>query len=200
MFQERTEAKAVPPGCPTKPIVAVVDGGRLANKIWEYAAVWSVARLMGRAGYVPDTILTPLKKVFANLSLQNLEEIKHCDLDFSDQIKNRSLLPLESLQQKFDGQNILLQKWILLPQPILRLLSKAKEEFRFRPEILQDVEATVKRVGGEGRTRVGIHVRRTDFFNFLKLRFNTTLVGKKFYQVSIEVKNYNQNSFNIFIN
>lgn len=142
--------------------------------------------MMGRPGYVPDTILTPLKKVFTNLSLHSLEEIKHCELDLGDPIEKQSLLPLESLENNFSGQNVLLEKWILFPQPVLNLLDIAKEEFRFRPEILREVETTVKQVGGEGRTRVGIHVRRTDFFIYLQFGFNTNMAGEKYYKVSNE--------------
>jgi Glycosyl transferase family 11 len=165
--------------------VTVVDGGRLANKIWEYAAVWSVARLMGRPGYVPDTILTPLKEVFTNLSLHSLDEIKHCDLELGAEIRRSSLLPLETLKQEFKGQNMLLEKWILLPQSVLKFLNIAKDEFQFRPEILREVEATVKQVGGEGRTRIGIHVRRTDYFKYLQFGFHTNMADKKYYRVSI---------------
>jgi len=39
----------------------------------------------------------------------------------------------------------------------------SQEEFRFRPEILAEAEETIERVGGRGRVRIGIHVRRTDY-------------------------------------
>lgn len=176
--------------------MTVVDGGRLGNKIWEYAVVWSVAQLLERPGFVPKSIIESLNGIFANLSLPTLEEIKHCNLKLGHQVNKDRLLPLEKANETFKGQHMLLQQWILLPEPILRFRSRLKDELRFRPEILQDVEATVESVGGKGRTRVGIHVRRTDFAKYLKTSFKTSLVGEAFFHVSEKIikKTLNKNS------
>jgi hypothetical protein len=152
---------------------------RMCNQIWAYATVWSVARQLGRPGYVPHAIIKPLKKVFANLSLHSMEEIKHCKLDLGGPINLTDALSLDA----FKGRNILLKKWIFLPKLIWKNYNDTKEEMRFRPEILRDVEATVERVGGKNRTRVGIHVRRTDYAVYLPRQFNSPLVGENYFQV-----------------
>jgi hypothetical protein len=181
LFKKRTDfVKTLPPGCPTTPIVATqFDGGRLCNQIWAYAAVWSVARQLGRPGYAPDALITNLKTVFANLSLQGMDEIKHCKLDLGSPINRTGLRSLEA----FKGQNMLLQSWMFLPKLILKVYNNTKDEMRFRPDILRDVEATVERVGGKNRTRVGIHVRRTDFASYLSREFHSPLVGANYFQV-----------------
>lgn len=162
-------------------MVLLDEGGRLGNKIWAYAALWSLARLMGRAAYVPDSNLIPLKKVFANLSLHSLQEIKHCKLDLGAPLSHTNLLPLESIKQKFNGKNMLLRSWTFFPKLIMKYFNETKVELAFRPEILRDVEATVERVGGKNRTRVGIHVRRTDFI--FPQTVHSPLVGKSYFQV-----------------
>jgi len=185
-----------PPSCPTTPIVTVVDlGGRLGNKIWEYADVWGLSRMLGRQGYVPASLLTPLKKLFANLSLRSLEEIKHCNLSLGGLIYHRDLQPLEALEEKYKGKHMLLKSWIFLPKLLLKFVDDAQHEFRFRPEILQEVEATVERVGGKNRTRIGIHVRRTDYAGYLhKAQFNSPLVEPTYFQVNKYVKSIENTS------
>jgi galactoside 2-L-fucosyltransferase 1/2 len=189
LFQERTVEITVeitaPPSCPTTPIVTVVDlGGRLGNQVWEYADVWGLARMLGRPGYMPNSLLIPLQKVFANLSLRSLEEIKHCNLSLGGNIEHQGLQPLEALEQRYKGKNMQLKSWIFLPKLLLKYVDYAQHEFQFRPEILQDVKATVERVGGKNRTRIGIHVRRTDYVEYLLQRhFNSPLVERSYFQV-----------------
>lgn len=83
---------------------------------------------------------------------------------------------------------MLLRSFIFLPTLIFKFFNDTKDELRFRPEILRDVEETVERVGGKGRTRIGIHVRRTDYDNYLRRDFSAALVGKSYYQVYVVCK------------
>jgi hypothetical protein len=171
--------------CPTGPIVTVVDGGRFGNKIWMYAVVWSMAQLLDRPGFIPKSLLESLNGTFADLSLRSLEEIEHCNLTLGDQVNKQKLLPLDKVKETFQGQHMLLQQWILFPEPILQFRSRLKKELRFTPQILRDVEATVARIGGRGRTRVGIHVRRTNYAGYLnQAHFNSPLVQPSYFHVS----------------
>jgi len=179
--------------------VTVVDGGRLGNKIWMYAVVWSMAQLLDRPGFIPKSLLQSLNGIFADLNLRSLEEIEHCNLTLGDQVKKKQLLPLDNVKETFQGQHMLLQQWILFPEPILQFRSRLKKELRFTPQILRDVEATVASVGGKGRTRVGIHVRRTDFHKFLKANFNTSLVGEDFFKVIVVIINASKKIKKIYI-
>ena len=169
--------------CPSVPIVAALDGGRLGNKIWEYAAVWGLARLLGRPGYVPSSLLTSLSKVFANLSLPAVEEIQHCGVRLGEPVSKWDLRPIEDVADKFRGKNLLLEKWILLPEPVLLFKRQLRKEFRFQPAIVQQVEETIKKWHGQGKVLVGVHVRRTDFAQFLPKYFNASLVGEEYFKV-----------------
>jgi galactoside 2-L-fucosyltransferase 1/2 len=177
--------------------VTVADhGGRLGNQVWEYADVWGLSRMLGRPGYMPATLLRPLKAVFANLSLPSMEEIKHCNLSLGGLIYHKDLQPLEALEEKYKGKHMLLQSWIFLPKLLLKFVDDAQHEFRFRPEILQEVEATVERVGGKNRTRIGIHVRRTDYAGYLnQAHFNSPLVQPTYFQVITCTKHRKNVSF-----
>jgi len=165
--------------------VSVLDSGRLGNRIWEYAAVWSLALILDRPGYVNQTQLTDLGKLFANLSLRALEEIEHCDIQLSQPLKNEMVPSVDKLVEMVQGKNLQLAKYIFLPEPVLRLRKHLEKEFHFRPDLLHEVEETVERIGGQGRIRVGIHVRRTDYASVMPKVFKTSLVGEEFFKVMI---------------
>ncbi|XP_059469506.1 galactoside alpha-(1,2)-fucosyltransferase 1-like [Neocloeon triangulifer] len=169
--------------CPETPIVTIEDGGRLGNKIWEYAAVWSVARLMGRPGFVPRSLKTTLSRTFGNLSLPTLEEIGHCDLqlDYNKSISALGILPLTETRSRFQGRNMLLHRYEMFLEPALMYRDLLKLEFTFKPEIVRQVNETFAKIG-EGKTLVGVHVRRTDFKEFLPLYLKTTLVDDVFFK------------------
>lgn len=173
--------------CPSVPIVTVVDGGRLGNKIWEYAAVWGMARLLGRPGYVPRSLLASLGKVFANLSLPAIEEIQHCGVRLGKQASKWDLRPIQDVADKFRGKNLLLEQWILLPEPVLLFKRQIRKEFRFLPAIVRQVKDTIKKAHGQGKVLVGVHVRRTDFAQFLPKYFNTSLVGEEYFKVGFHL-------------
>ncbi|XP_059468995.1 galactoside 2-alpha-L-fucosyltransferase SEC1-like [Neocloeon triangulifer] len=173
--------------CPKIPIVTIEDGGRLGNKIWEYAAVWSVARLMGRPGFVPRSLKTTLSRTFGNLSLPTLEEIGHCDLqlNYNKSISALSILPLTETRSRFQGRNMLLHRYEMFLEPALMYRDLLKLEFSFKPEIVRQVKETFAKFG-EGKTLVGVHVRRTDFKEFLPVYLKTTLVNDDFYKNAMQ--------------
>jgi len=70
---------------------------------------------------------------------------------------------------------------------ILCLKEQWRNEFRVRSDLQQQVEDTVRRVGGAGRVRVGVHVRRTDYKSYLRSKFNTTLVGPQYFKVRFKL-------------
>jgi hypothetical protein len=171
--------------CPDGPIVTIIDGGRLANKIWMYAAVWSISLILDRPGYVPYAILESASKIYANLSLRPLEEIEHCDLlDLGEPVKKYDFLPLDKARDKFEDRSVLIEKWALFPEPILRYKDLLHEEFRLLPELKLSVDETVANVGGRGKIKIGVHVRRTDFIPYLATHFSASAVGPYYYKVS----------------
>jgi len=166
--------------------VSGVDGGRLGNKVWEYAAVWALSRHLGRPGFVPQTLLTSLNKIFANLTLRAIEDIGHCGVQLGEPVKKWRLLALDKLKHRFRGRSLLLQPYILLPHPVRLFRGSLHEEFWIRPDLQREVDATIEAVGGRGRVLVGVHVRRTDFAQFLPKYFNTGLLADgAFYKVKI---------------
>ncbi|KAF4526899.1 hypothetical protein B566_EDAN014521 [Ephemera danica] len=179
--QQTTQLRVQQLPCPQGLVVTVQDGGRLGNKLFEYAAVWSLARLLNRTAYVPSAILAYLGHVFVNLSVPALESVSHCHLDLGPPLKRYQLTPLSKLKQRYRDRNILLHKWIVLPEPVLRVRRHLRDELQFYPRILSQVAETFRGFGRENVTYVGVHVRRTDFATFLPREFHTNLVTAKYF-------------------
>jgi len=107
--------------------VTVGDEGRLGNKMWEYSSVWTMSRILERPGYVPKTLLDALSEVFANLSLPNLDSIKHCNLQLGGPVAPKELQSAAELRNIYQGKNIRLRNNMQLPIltfPFLRILNK----------------------------------------------------------------------------
>ncbi|XP_059490857.1 galactoside 2-alpha-L-fucosyltransferase SEC1-like [Neocloeon triangulifer] len=169
--------------CPDVPIVTVEHGGRLGNKIWEYAAVWCLSRLMGRPGFVPISLLSTLSTVFNDLSLPAIEEIEHCGLELDRKpVTLQQLMPLTELIHRYRGRNLLLPKYIVFLEPIFLYRDLLRDELSFKTEILRQVQETIDQVGGSRKTLVGVHVRRTDFKEFLPRAFNSSLADEDYYK------------------
>jgi galactoside 2-L-fucosyltransferase 1/2 len=171
--------------CPKGPIVAAEDGGRLGNKAWEYAAVWSLSKLLNRPGYVPSSMLNYLSHIFQNLTLKTLDSISHCNLNFTKPLKRYQLTPLQTLPHKYGDQNLLLHKWMLLPEPVIKYRDQLRKEFKFLPILLKLVQNTYNNIKLNNKykniTYIGVHVRRTDFKTWLPLKYNTNLINAKYF-------------------
>lgn len=176
--------------CPSTNVVTVEDGGRLGNKIFEYAAVWGMGKMFNLEPYVPRSLLEFLRQVFENLSVPPLEIPNYCNVTFGPPIKRWLLYPVKYIRKKYPD-NILLHKWIVFPEAVLPYMHELKNEFRFHQKYLDAVTETFKRIEDErrvNRTRrseklqfVGVHVRRTDFKAWLPRVYNRTLVGAEYF-------------------
>jgi hypothetical protein len=153
--------------------------------VWEYAAVWGLSKMLGRPGYVPLSMLTSLGELFLNLSLPALEDIAHCELDLGSPVNRWSLRPIDTIAEKYKEKHILLQPYSLLPEPVIRFKSSIHEEFKMRPGVMREVQSTLKKLNAEGKVLIGVHVRRTDFAQFLPKYFNTSLVGEQYFKVRL---------------
>lgn len=78
LWSTTTDTRTLPPAdlqlrC-LSGVVTVQPGGRLANRILEYASAWSLARLYGFRVAVPTDILRSVGAVYADLSATALED------------------------------------------------------------------------------------------------------------------------------
>lgn len=171
--------------CPKVPILVAQDGGRFGNQIWEYAAVWGLAQMLDRPGYAQRSMLTTMGKLFSNLSLSPIEDIAHCSIKLGRSVNRWSLRPIKKVAKKFRKKNLLLEQWTLLPEPVLLYKDRIHAEFQYHPQLLQQVHETVSNVNGQGKVLIGVHVRRTDFAQFLPKYFKASIVGDRFFKVRI---------------
>ncbi|XP_067002475.1 galactoside 2-alpha-L-fucosyltransferase SEC1-like [Anabrus simplex] len=150
--------------CPKDGIVTVSQGGRLGNQMWEYASVWAVARRTGLEPYVPRCIRKVLDEVFDDLSIPPLGYVAHCLAKWDSVIKTPEYWT-------YTNQSILLPKFAVLPDLVLSWADDIRHEFRFKRRLTETSQKVLKTAGQLLNTTntvyVGIHVRRTDYRNYL---------------------------------
>jgi galactoside 2-L-fucosyltransferase 1/2 len=143
--------------------------------------VWSIAKLLNRTAFVPATMLRYLGHIFVNLTIPALETVEHCDLNLGTPLKRYQLKPFSSVPTWYRKRHILLHKWIILLEPVLKLIQNLRKEFHFQPYILKHVAETFNSFKRDNVTYVGVHVRRTDFATFLPKEYHVNLVNPKYF-------------------
>ncbi|KAK7873961.1 hypothetical protein R5R35_012970 [Gryllus longicercus] len=157
--------------CPRDGIVTVSQGGRLGNQMWEYASVWAVARRTGLEPYVPRCIRRVLDEVFEDLSVPPLGYVAHCPANWAGVIKAPEYWA-------YTNQSILLPKFAVLPELVLSWADDIRLEFKFKRKLAETSQRVLQMAAGRvangsgadaaaPATFVGIHVRRTDYQNYL---------------------------------
>lgn len=173
--------------CPKKPIVTVRQLGRLGNQMWEYISVWAVAKVTGHEPYIPGCLIQALENIFQNLTIPPLSCIANCTLEtypVEGKVDNLTLL---------DG-NIMLQNYVQLPGYVVPLLNDVKQIFQFKEYIVKESQRLLQKAsdGVKNVVYVGVHVRRTDYSEYLKRKYNASLVKSEFF---LRQMNYFRNKY-----
>jgi galactoside 2-L-fucosyltransferase 1/2 len=162
--------------CPEQPIVTVRQLGRLGNQMWEYISVWAVAKVTGHEPYIPGCLLQSLEEVFQNLTIPPLSCVADCTLEtypVEGKVDNLTLL----------NGNILLKDYVQLPEYVVPLLNDVKQIFQFKEHIVKESQRLLQKAsnGTKNVVYVGVHVRRTDYREYLKRKYNASLVKSEFF-------------------
>ncbi|KAG8234626.1 hypothetical protein J437_LFUL014202 [Ladona fulva] len=203
-----TATTHLPPRCRLEGVVTVQDGGRLGNKLWEYAAVWALGHALNMRPLVPSKLSNYLKRFFQDLSVGNLEDVlpRGCPTEpeaFGEPMKRWRLFPLETLKRRLNastGGNLVLHRWIIVPEPVIALRGDPlKKEFRFHRRFVEEAQQTLRSVADEIQwkrrkqnctmanfTFVGVHVRRTDFAQWLPRVYNKSLATATYFRRAMD--------------
>ncbi|XP_015119134.1 galactoside 2-alpha-L-fucosyltransferase 2 isoform X2 [Diachasma alloeum] len=172
--------------CPKYGIVSAVQGGRLGNQIWEYASVWATARRTGLEPFMPRCILKTLQQYFDNLSIPPLSYIGRCTLDIGQVVNSLT-------QWNSTEQNIIIPRHAAYWSLILMWLDDVRREFTLKPSLkkyaemrLADVATTFNK---STPTFVGIHVRRTDYVDYLWQKLKVRPAPVRYYLSAMEYFN-----------
>ncbi|XP_018316424.1 galactoside 2-alpha-L-fucosyltransferase 3 [Mycetomoellerius zeteki] len=164
--------------CPKYGIVSAMQGGRLGNQIWEYASVWATARRTGLEPFMPRCILKTLEEHFENLSIPPLSYIGRCTLDVGQVVNSLS-------QWNSTEQNIIIPRHAAYWSLILVWLDDVRREFTFKPSLRIYAEKVLKRVAEKfnlsSPTYVSVHVRRTDYVDYLWQKLKTRPAPVSYY-------------------
>uniref|UniRef100_A0A6P7FBU9 L-Fucosyltransferase n=1 Tax=Diabrotica virgifera virgifera TaxID=50390 RepID=A0A6P7FBU9_DIAVI len=186
--------KPLKPGkCPENGIITVEQGGRLGNQIWEYTAVFALARETGLDPYIPRCIKLKLDSVFDKLSVPTLDEIGHClvQRDFYVMTPEQSNIDYFLEAWNFTNQSVILPKYIMQPSLLLNWGQDIIHEFSIKKSLVEKsqkiLHAAVKYVKTPVGTFIGVHVRRTDYISYVKRKYNSSTVDKSFFQSAMQL-------------
>lgn len=148
--------------CP-EAIVTVHQLGKLGNQIWEYALLFAVAKEIELDPYVPRCIYDELHQLFELLTIPSLEHIQHCNFDHRTFVNTIDLWKSKSL-------SLLLPQYSQSPITVIPWLKELREEFQFKKELIHRSNQVLKKANPllNYTVFVGVHVRRTNYFDHLK--------------------------------
>lgn len=179
--------------CLPRGAATVRSGGRLGNLIMEFASLWTAARLYNLTAFVPSKLRDRLSEVFEPLGLPETYEFlasSGCPedaLELSDQRlfkMDLETMPLDRVlaQAKQMRLPIVFEVCVILPETIIPLAAEVRRHFRYRPRLrtyaenkLRSLRRTVLKADPKVKEVVfaGVHVRRTDYADQLKLLYNS---------------------------
>ncbi|XP_015600955.1 galactoside 2-alpha-L-fucosyltransferase 3 [Cephus cinctus] len=169
--------------CPKYGIVSVVQGGKLGNQIWEYASVWATARRTGLEPFMPRCILKTLEEHFENLSIPPLSYIGRCTLDIGQVVNSLG-------QWNSTEQNIIIPRHAAYWSLILVWPDDVRREFTFKANLRSYANTLLKEVARRFNltepTFVSIHVRRTDYVDYLWQKFKVHPAPVSYYLAAMD--------------
>ena len=178
--------------CPPGRFITINNGGRLGNRLCQYASLWALQLddVRFRPAWMLPDMRSALSSLFSGLSLPTLSEacvkrsrnmwkVSYHHIDRADLgPKDRPLLLLDN------------------PCDLLRFDKHREAMFReltfrndMREEAQQRLREHTKALCMDPRdcTYVAVHVRRTDYAKQVQLMYNGTLVGETYLARALEV-------------
>ncbi|KAJ8679586.1 hypothetical protein QAD02_015373 [Eretmocerus hayati] len=170
--------KHKPISCPKYGIISVMQGGRLGNQIWEYASVWATARRTGLEPYMPRCILKTLEIYFENLSIPPLSNIGQCIIDIGQTVNSLA-------EWNSTDQNIIIPRYAAYWSLIVAWLDDLRQEFTLKKNLRNYAKRVLQTATMQYNlsepTYVSIHIRRTDYLDYLWKKFKVRPAPTKYY-------------------
>ncbi|XP_049862154.1 galactoside alpha-(1,2)-fucosyltransferase 2-like [Schistocerca gregaria] len=171
-------------------VVTAQPGGRLGNLLMEYACSAILANRHHLRLAMPARILEPLSAIFHNLSAEPLGRVLQqppcegnlTEEEFLDDPKHQ-LLTWGSVEKTLSHLRskhlpLIFKRYMILPEYLAPSFEFLGQEFRFRPELqsvasekLHKIRLETASATGTSYTQVctvGVHVRRTDYKEFMQ--------------------------------
>ncbi|XP_067013902.2 galactoside alpha-(1,2)-fucosyltransferase 2 isoform X1 [Anabrus simplex] len=199
--------------CVPDATVTVQSGGRLGNLIMEYASTWSVAKIYNLTAFVPLDILHRLQDVFQPLSIPSirlfLKKSTSCPpgkiwgktaKEIVGTMKKIDMkqAPLHSIVEMARNRHklIVLELCVIMVETIVPLAQELREEFKYKSKLQEAAQKSLRQFrdklmkgnknSDEQVIFVGVHVRRTDYKDQIKLLYNATEeAGVVYYQRAV---------------
>lgn len=174
-------------------VLTLLPGGRWANVVMEYGALYGVIK--DHEGFqikpvLNDEMKTNLSEVFPNLSIPSFSEMGCSDKDLpfvtTEQVK------AGFLKEEWEDPIISLPKYWLRDKYLIPVIDDLKQnDFQFNPKIVYYVQEGLRSVKEDFLKShpelddvifVGLHVRRTDYARYIKKHNGKAVTENYFYK------------------
>ena len=171
--------------------------GRLGNQMGEYASLYAHARRLGVKAVITEDMASFLAPIFPNISIPSEKNFPSCDF-LGEYISKTDIAQVQTRDELFAKSitgNLVINMFPMeVPffHPYRRELLDS--EFAISPPLLERVQHFLHRVkrakypdlASERLLYVGVHVRRTDYKEFLRKNWGGHAVSKLFFTRAME--------------
>ncbi|XP_043197689.1 galactoside alpha-(1,2)-fucosyltransferase 2-like [Amphibalanus amphitrite] len=176
--EQRLERSAAPACPPSECLISAAKGGRLGNIMFEYATLLAASHILQRPVWLLAEMKDILEKYFEPLSTPALPrgcEYNWTEISIDALIKNAS---------KDDEQSYLIGGYPTSVHLFHPIRDRVLREFTFRPELPLSADRRLaelaRQVNMTSPTFIGVHVRRTDYAQWLPKMVEGRLVDRDF--------------------
>lgn len=173
--------------------------GRLGNQMGEYASLYAHARRLGVKAVIPEEMARFLEPIFPNISIPSEKGLPECQ--FSGVYISKTDIALinseeELFSKSMDGGNTLMINKFPMEVPFFHPYRRelTQSEFAIDPDLLARVQLFLNRARSAKYPDlspsqvlfVGVHARRTDYREFLRINWGGHTVSKLFFTHAME--------------
>ena len=177
---------------PSKHLISVSHGGRLGNNMGEYATLWYYSQVLNNVeAFISPNMEQDLKKVFPYISLPAYEIPHSCQREFVSMDAGRDHEKIVTLFERDDSLAFVnLEGYPNAVSLFHTYREDIISEFQFSERLSANVKAFQDQLHSlhcqshehcDQLRLVGIHVRRTDYKEWMAVRAKQELVNENFF-------------------
>lgn len=168
--------------CRNRGILTVKSGGRLGNLMGEYATLWALAKRDGFFPVLQHRTYITLTKYFLGTSIPTVSNL-NCSLKWNSMNLHVYNKLHKEERNKIAEEGIFIDGYPTSVSLFHRHRNDIIKEFRFKKHYVERAQAELHRLreNRQDVVFVGVHVRRTDYSQFLQGRFQAQLVGETYF-------------------
>lgn len=180
--------------CGKDGVITVLSGGRLGNLMGEYATLLALAERDQLFPILQERTYKTLAKYFVHITVPSVD-VLNCKMNWASLNLGSYNSLTKKARTRTSKSGIFIKGYPTSVSLFHRHRHNILKEFQFKPDVAKSASDKLHDMTSN-RTAdpilIGVHVRRTDYSEFLRDRFNAQLVGPLYFDRAM---NYFRNKF-----